>query len=105
MGVILAGVQVRFEDGKLGQLETDSSLDGGYGPGIGSVFRKRMQFIRAAKDERDFYAMKSLHFEKLEGNLAGKHSMRLNKQWRLILGFEGKAPDKVVVIFAIADYH
>ncbi|MGG7055294.1 type II toxin-antitoxin system RelE/ParE family toxin [Nitrosomonas sp. ANs5] len=25
----------------------------------------------------------SNHFEKLRGNLAGKHSIRINKQWRL----------------------
>ena len=26
--------------------------------------------------------MKSLHFEKLKGDMSGKHSMRLNIQWR-----------------------
>ena len=98
-------MEVRLEDGKLESLETDPSLDGGYAPGIGSLFRRRMQLIRAAKDERDFYAMKSLHFEKLKGNMAGKYSMRLNDKWRLILKFERQDHGKVVVIVAIDDYH
>lgn len=63
------------------------------------------RFIRAATDERDFYAMKSLHFEKLKGKRSRQYSMRLNDQWRLILEMEGKGNDKVLVIVAIEDYH
>ena len=31
--------------------------------------------------------------------------MRLNKQWRLILEFEGQGTDKAVVVVEITDYH
>jgi proteic killer suppression protein len=44
-----------------------------------------MQYIRAASDERDFYALKSLHYEKLHGKRSHQRSMRLNDQFRLIL--------------------
>jgi proteic killer suppression protein len=64
-----------------------------------------MQVIRAAPDERVFYNLKSLHFEKLKGDRSSQHSMRLNKQWRLILELEGVAPDKLVVVIRIEDYH
>jgi len=64
-----------------------------------------MQFIRAAADERDFYAMKSLHFEKLKGARDHQRSVRLNDQWRLVLEFEGKGQTKVVVVKEIEDYH
>ena len=47
-----------------------------------------MQMIRAASDERTFYELKSLHFEKLKGDRSHQHSMRLNKQWRFIVEFE-----------------
>ena len=70
-----------------------------------SAFRKRMQMIRSAPDERDFYALKALHFEKLKGKRSHQFSMRLNDQWRLILEFKGKSPNKIVVIVEIADYH
>jgi proteic killer suppression protein len=64
-----------------------------------------MQTIRAAEDERAFYALKSLHFEKLKGNRSHQHSMRLNDQWRLILQFEQTEEGKIVCIVSIEDYH
>jgi proteic killer suppression protein len=63
-----------------------------------------MTVIAAAADERDFYALKSLHFEKLEGKLGkeGKRSMRLTKQWRLIVSLETtEAACKEVLIWKI----
>ena len=64
-----------------------------------------MQQIRAAADERDFYAIRSLHFEKLSGRRQDQYSMRLNDQYRLILEIAGRAADKVIVIVGIEDYH
>ena len=43
------------------------------------AFRLRMQTIRGARDERDFYVLKSLRFKKLEGQRKHQYSMRLNK--------------------------
>jgi len=94
-----------FRDDDLERLEADATFDGGHQPGIVKAFRKRMQQIRAALDERDFYKLKSLRFEKLQGSRSHQHSMRLNDQWRLILEFQGKGPRKVVVVVAIEDYH
>jgi len=31
--------------------------------------------------------------------------MRLNKQWRLIIEFEGVVPNKLVAVISIEDYH
>jgi toxin HigB-1 len=98
-------MQVEFEDKSLAQLEVDPTFTYGLDQGIVRAFRKLLRFIRAALDERDFYAMKSLHYEKLGGKLAGKHSMRLNAQWRLILKIEKVDDGKLVVVVSIADYH
>ena len=98
-------MKVRFDDPELDRLETDAGFDGRLAQGVVKAFRKRMQFIRAAPDERDYYAMKSLHFERLKGNRSDDHSMRLNDQWRLILRLEGEPPNKVAVIVGIEDYH
>ena len=94
-----------FRDDDLDRLEADASFDGGHQPAIVIAFRKRMQQIRAAVDERDFYNQKSLRFEKLKGKRAHQYSMRLNDQWRLILEFQGRGRDKVVVVVRIEDYH
>lgn len=95
----------QFRDERLNRLETDPKYDGGFSQAVVRAFRKRMQMIRAAPDERVFYQLKSLHFEKLQGNRSHQYSMRLNDQWRLITEFEGNAPQKTVVIMSIEDYH
>jgi toxin HigB-1 len=98
-------MDVRFKDPKLDRLETDPTYDAGFHQTIVTAYRKIMQVIRAAPDERVFYNLKSLHFEKLKGNRSSQHSMRLNKQWRLIVEFEGVAPNKLVAVISIEDYH
>ena len=98
-------MDVRFEDPSLEKLEVDPKYTAGLDAALVKAFRKRLQFIRAALDERAFYAMKSLHYEKLKGDLAGQRSMRLIDQWRLILRLEEDDTGKLVVIVSIADYH
>jgi len=59
------------------------------------LFRK-LQLIDDAACDLDLRSLPSNHFEKLRGNLAGKHSIRVNKQWRLVFiwsGERGEAQD------------
>jgi proteic killer suppression protein len=98
-------VEVEFADDGLERLEVDPKFTAGLGPDLVRAFRKVMQVIRAALDERDFYRLKSLHFEKLLGERSSQRSIRLNKQWRLILEIVGEAPNKTVRVIGIEDYH
>ena len=98
-------MEVEFADESLDRLEIDLQFTAGFDGGTIKGFRKTMQIIRAAPDERDFYAMKGLHFEKLEGKRSHQRSMRLTKQWRLILELTGEAPNKIVRVIGIEDYH
>jgi proteic killer suppression protein len=98
-------MEVDFDDDRLVRLEIDGGYDAGYERAIVRGFRKLMQIIRSAPDERDFYALKGLHFEKLEGDRSHERSMKINKQWRLILELRGEAPNKRVLVKAIEDYH
>ena len=98
-------MEVEFDDDDLDQLETNAQFTAGYSQEVVRAFRKRMQQIRAFRDERDFLAVRSLNFEKLKGNREGQHSIRLNLQWRLILEIRGDHPCKVIGIIEIVDYH
>lgn len=71
------------------------------------AFFDKMAVIRAARDENDLRAIKSLHFEKLQGErgLRGERSIRLNRQFRLILRLETDEQGKLVCIISIGDYH
>ncbi len=96
-------MEVEFDDKDLASVEKDPAATVGHGNAVDRGFRKLMRVIRAAVDERDFYALKSLHFEKLEGSDTVR-SMRINKQWRLVVELRGRTPKKVGVI-AVRDYH
>jgi len=98
-------MEVEFDDDDLDRLETDAQYTAGLSQEVVRAFRKRMQQIRAFRDERDFLAVRSLNFEKLKGNREGQHSIRLNLQWRLILEIRGDHPCKVIGIIEIVDYH
>jgi proteic killer suppression protein len=96
-------MQVEFEDDRLDRLESDPSYTMGLADSLVKAYRKRLQLIRSAPDERDFYALKSLHYEKLEGKRQHQRSMRLNERVRLVLEVEGA--DRRVRIVSIEDYH
>ena len=52
------------------------------------LFRK-LQMIDDATTDQDLRVRPSNHFEKLCGNLAGFHSIRVNSQWRLVFRWDG----------------
>ncbi len=53
------------------------------------LFRK-IQMIDDATTDQDLRVPPSNRFEKLRGNLEGFHSIRVNKQWRLIFRWDGR---------------
>jgi proteic killer suppression protein len=52
------------------------------------LFRK-LQMIDDAMTDQDLRVPPSNHFEKLRGNLSEFHSIRVNRQWRLIFRWNG----------------
>lgn len=53
------------------------------------LFRK-LQMIDDAITDQDLRVPPSNHFEKLRGSLGSFHSIRVNKQWRLIFRWDGE---------------
>lgn len=54
---------------------------------VDRLFRK-LQMIDDATTDQDLRVPPSNHFEKLRGNLEGHHSIRVNKQWRLVFRWD-----------------
>lgn len=100
----IASMDVSFAEEWLRKLEQGNDHGSSLSQALIQKYQQRMQFIRAALDERDFYNMKSLHFEKLKGDREHQRSIRLNLQWRLILELRGDSP-KTVHVVSIEDYH
>lgn len=54
----------------------------------GRLFRK-LQMIDDAATDQDLRVPPSNHLEHLRGNLAGFHSIRVNRRWRLVFRWNG----------------
>jgi proteic killer suppression protein len=77
-------MRYRHANKTLRRIDEEPGFGGGYGVNLARAFRMRMQAIRAALNENDLRALKSLRFEKLKGERKHQYSMRLNDQFRLI---------------------
>jgi proteic killer suppression protein len=98
-------MEIEYACRTLDQLETDLNSTGGFSKEIVRAFRKRVQAIRAAVDERDLYAVRGNRFEKLTGKRANQYSLRLNDQWRLIVEIRKAKPKNIIIVKSIEDYH
>ena len=58
-------------------------------PDLESRLFRKLQMIDDATTDQDLRVSRSNHFEKLRGNLAGYHSIRVNLQWRLVFQWDG----------------
>lgn len=67
------------------------------------LFRK-LQLIDDATCDLDLRSPPSNHFEKLSGNLAGKYSIRINAQWRLIFEWDGSRGEATNLTLDNHDY-
>ena len=99
-------VRILFEDDELRRMAEDASYaPKRWGSNIVKAYRKKFQILAHAVDERDLRALRSLHLEQLKGDRAGTFSIRLNKQFRLILKFATDSDGRVVIIIEMVDYH
>jgi len=99
-------MRVDFEDDDLRRLYEEPDFRApGFGTELTQSYRKVVGFVEAANDERDLRAMKSRHFEKMDGDRNGQYSLRLHKQWRLIFRLKTIERDRQVVVIEVVDYH
>jgi toxin HigB-1 len=96
---------VEFRDKRLARIETDPTYTADFSNAIVKAFRKKMQLIRSAADERDLSAMRSNNFEKLKGDRKNQYSIKLNDQWRLVFELECEGANKNMFVLGIEDYH
>ena len=66
-----------------------------------SIARRKLDMLNAAHDLNDLKSPPGNHLEALKGDLKGFHSIRINKQWRIIFRWEPGGPHEVRIV----DYH
>jgi proteic killer suppression protein len=70
-------------------------------PHLGRSAIRKLAILEAANDLRDLAAIQALRLEKLGGNLAGFHSIRVSKQMRIIFIWSTDGAREVELV----DYH
>lgn len=66
------------------------------------VVRRKLNLIDAARSLADLRVPPSNRLEKLVGNLAGRLSIRVNDQWRIVFTFSDDGSANAV---QVVDYH
>jgi len=65
------------------------------------VAHRKLDMISAAQGKRDLLAPPGNRLEELAGDLAGRLSIRINDQYRIVFRFEGGDATEVTIV----DYH
>lgn len=68
---------------------------------IQSVARRKLRILHNAAELNDLRIPPANRLEKLAGNFAGKYSIRINRQWRIIFSWHNGEARAVEII----DYH
>ena len=99
-------MRIDFEDDDLRRLhaERDFVLPR-IGPEVTKAFRKTVGFLAAAANQADLRNYRALRLKKLQGDRQGQHSVRLNRQWRLIIRFDTDSDGQLLIVIEIVDYH
>jgi toxin HigB-1 len=73
----------------------------GFPTDIAKVARRKLVQLDAAILLGDLAAPPGNRLEGLRGDLAGKHSIRINDQWRIVFQWTDAGPEQVEIV----DYH
>lgn len=68
---------------------------------IQNIARRKLRMINSSVNITDSRIPPSNHLEKLSGNLSKFHSIRINKQWRIIFTWSNDSAYEVEIV----DYH
>ena len=98
-------MRYRFSTKKLERLYLEGAGTKKYPSEVVETFYEVMAIIEAAPDDRDFYALKFLHYEKLKGKRKHQRSMALGTQFRLVLQRLEDEKGTYLLIESIEDYH
>jgi proteic killer suppression protein len=63
--------------------------------------RIRLDYLNYAASLNDLRSPPGNRLEALKGDLAGKHGIRINSQWRIIFRWTSEGPEDVEIV----DYH
>ena len=73
----------------------------GFPANLAGVARRKLIMVDSADFLDALNSPPGNRLEALKGNLAGRHSIRINDQWRVVFRWTGAGPEDVEIV----DYH
>ena len=73
----------------------------GFSAALAPLARRKLVMVNNAGRLEDLKSPPGNRLEALKGDLAGKHSIRINDQWRIVFRWTANGPDEVEIV----DYH
>jgi proteic killer suppression protein len=79
----------------------DRQVPKGFSHALAKIARRKLVQLNNAAVLGDLAAPPGNRLEALRGDLAGRHSIRINDQWRIVFRWTGAGPEDVEIL----DYH
>lgn len=95
-------MDVEFRNRRLQRFYTERGAAGKLPEQVAEAYVDVIDLLRAANDLNALRANKGMRLEKLEGPMQDLHSIRLNRQWRLIL--QAGDDDSVVTVWDVTNH-
>ena len=93
---------IRSFKGKLAEaILQDREVPKGFSLPLAKIARRKLIQLNNAGSLRDMAAPPGNRLEALKGDLADKHSIRINDQWRVVFRWAQTGPEDVEIV----DYH
>ena len=93
---------IRSFRGKLAQaIHADREVPKGFSQALAKVARRKLVQLNNASVLRDLAAPPGNQLEALKGDLAGKHAILINDQWRIVFRWTSAGAEDVEIM----DYH
>jgi toxin HigB-1 len=90
-----------YRDDRARQLLVERRAPKGYAAGLLKVTRRKLVQLDAAATLTDLSVPPGNRLEPLKGELSGRHSIRINDQWRIVFRWTDAGPTEVEIM----DYH
>jgi toxin HigB-1 len=94
---LIRGFRGKFAEAILAQRRAPK----GFPPDLLKVARRKLVQLNGAEALHDLAVPPGNMLEALKGDLRGKHSIRINDQWRVVFKWTDAGPEEVEII----DYH
>lgn len=93
---------IRSFRGKLAEaILHDRQAPRGFSFALAKIARRKLVQLNSAASLADLAVPPGNRLEALKGNLAGKHSIRINDQWGIVFRWTTAGPEDVEIL----DYH